>query len=264
MPDATGQGVLLWLAYDGTDFSGMAVQANARTVAGELTGAIRAMDPRASALRNVSRTDRGVHALCQVVSFDTLKDISSRGWVLGLTGHLPETIAVLRAAKAGFGFDPRGYVEHKTYRYRIFQSPVRDPFLDRTAWRIDQRLNHELMQAETECLLGTHDFAAFRGAQDQRCETTRTIHHAEWKRDLSDPRILWFEITGSGFLYHMVRIIVGTLLDVGRGRTNPGAVKTALASFQRNDLGMTAPPQGLFLTHVELTDRGHDAWPSVD
>jgi tRNA pseudouridine38-40 synthase len=264
MVDETGRGVLLWLAYDGTEFSGMAKQTNGRTVAGELEGAIRTMDPRASAVRNVSRTDRGVHALDQVVAFDTKKDISARGWLLGLTGHLPASIAIVRAASVPAGFEPRGHVVHKTYRYRILQSKVRDPFLDNSAWRIEQRLNLDLMRAEANDLVGTHDFAAFRGAQDQRPETNRTIFHATLQPDPADRRILWIEINGNKFLYHMVRIIVGTLVDVGRGRTNPGAVRTALASLNRNDLGMTAPPQGLFLSHIQLDEPVADAWPAAD
>jgi tRNA pseudouridine38-40 synthase len=264
MTSTTGHGVLLWLAYDGTPFSGMALQTNGRTVAGELLGAIHTMDPRASVPRQVSRTDRGVHALGQIVAFDTTKDISPRGWLLGLTKHLPSSIAVVRAARVPFGFDPRGYVVDKTYRYRILQSPVRDPFLDTSAWRIAQRLNHDLMNEETSDLLGTHDFRAFRGAQDLRSDTMRTIQCANWSRDSADPRALWFEIKGDRFLYHMVRIIVGTLVDVGRGRTNRGAVRTALASFRREDLGITAPAQGLFLSHIQLNNQGTEHWPSVD
>lgn len=257
-------GVLLWLAYDGTEFSGMARQANCRTIAGEVAGAIESMDPYASALRQVSRTDAGVHARGQIVTFDTSRDISNRGWVLGLTKQLPESIAVVGAASVPVLFDPRQHVLHKTYRYRVLQSPVRDPFLDRVAWRIDQRLSHDAMQQEASELLGTHDFAAFRGADDQRADTTRSVVRATWQQDPSDTRLWSFEITGDRFLFHMVRIIVGTLVDVGRGRTNRGAVRNAFASRQRNDLGMTAPAHGLELTHVQLDHFGTDRWPLVD
>lgn len=258
-------GVLLWLAYDGAEFAGMARQPHCRTVAGELAGAIETMDPRASALRQVSRTDAGVHARGQIVAFDSTREIASRGWVLGLTKQLPKSIAVVSAAMAPVGFEPRQHVQTKVYRYRVLQSRVRDPFLDRIAWRIDQRLNHEAMNREAADLIGTHDFAAFRGAADARTDTIRTIRRACWTRDVSDARLLCFEIEGDRFLYHMVRIIVGTLVDVGRGRTNPAAVQSALASLQRSDLGMTAPAMGLELTSVKLdylefTER----WPSVD
>jgi tRNA pseudouridine38-40 synthase len=257
-------GVLLWVAYDGTEFSGMAQQPNARTIAGELAGAIETMDPRASKVRQVSRTDAGVHAREQLVSFDTTREISNRGWVLGLTQQLPASIAVVGAATVPTQFDPRRHVISKTYRYRILQSKVRDPFLDRVAWRVDQRLNHDLMQQAALDLIGTHDFAAFRGAADQRPETSRRIEQAQWQLDAADSRVLNFDITGDRFLFHMVRIIVGTLVDIGRGRTNPRAVQTALASLRRNDLGMTAPPHGLELMHVELNDFGSARWPRVD
>lgn len=258
-------GVVLWLAYDGAEFAGMARQKNCRTVGGELTGAIETMDPRASALRQVSRTDAGVHARGQIVAFDSTREISSRGWVLGLTKQLPKSIAVIAAAAAPVGFDPRRHVQAKVYRYRVLQSRVRDPFLDRIAWRIEQRLNHDAMNREAEDLIGTHDFAAFRGAADGRTDTARTILRAAWSRDASDPRLWCFEIEGDRFMYHMVRIIVGTLVDVGRGRTNPTAVRSALASLQRTDLGMTAPAMGLELTSVKLDDHDiTERWPSVD
>jgi len=257
-------GVLLKLAYDGREFSGMAQQPHARTIAGELAGAIETMDPHANAPRQVSRTDAGVHARGQRVAFDTTRDIPSRGWVLGLTRQLPDAIAVVAAASVPVGFDPRRHALQKTYRYRILHSPVRDPFLDRTAWRIEQGLNQDCVQREAQDLLGSHDFAAFRGATDERTDTTRTIRSADFRRDTADPRVWNFDITGNRFLYHMVRIIVGTLVDVGRGRTNPGAVRSALASRHRSDLGMTAPAHGLELMHVELDECGTDEWPQVD
>jgi tRNA pseudouridine38-40 synthase len=255
---------MLWIAYDGTGFSGMARQANSRTIGGELAGAIETMDPYASAIRQVSRTDAGVHAHGQVITFDTSRSITNRGWVLGLTKQLPDSIAIVGAASVPVGYDARQHVRNKTYRYRILQSRVRDPFLDRVAWRIEQRLNHDAIQQEALDLLGTHNFAAFRGAADQRDDTTRSILRTHWYADPAIPNLWNFDIVGDGFLYHMVRIIVGTLIDVGRGRTNQGAVRSALASLQRTDLGMTAPPQGLELLHIDLERVGADRWPPVD
>lgn len=257
-------GVLLWLAYDGTAYAGMARQPNARTIAGEVAGAIEMMDPHASKLRQVSRTDAGVHARGQIAAFDTTREISNRGWVLGLTRQLPDDIAVVAAAAAPIGFEPRQHVRSKIYRYRVLQSRVRDPFLDHHAWRIDQRLNHDAITQEAADLVGNHDFAAFRGASDERTETTRNILRASWENDVVDRRVWYFEIEGDRFLYHMVRIIVGTLIDVGRGRTNPLAVRSALASHRREDLGMTAPAHGLELTRVNLDCDVNERWPSVD
>ena len=255
------RGVLLWVAYDGSHFHGMARQPHQRTVAGELEGAIATLDPHATPIRQVSRTDAGVHARGQIVAFDTSMQIPPRGWICALSAELPAEIALISASSVEAGFDPRDHVVSKTYRYRLLQSPVRDPFLERRAWRIHERLNHEHLRKESAALITTANFAAFRASADSRSCTTRTIASAQFSEDSSDSRCLWFEIRGQAFLYHMVRIIVGTLVDVGRGRLPLGTIASALASCRRSDLGVTAPPDGLFLDHVELDQQGKDRWP---
>lgn len=254
-------GVLLKVAYDGRNYSGLAIQSNANTVAAELTKAVRTMDPEASSLRVCSRTDAGVHARGQYVVFDTNQRIGMRGWVLGLSGELPGDVAVLSAARVAPQFQPSKHALSKTYHYWVLQGTVRDPFLDSRSWRVFERLNHERMQREANDLIGTHDFRAFRGRSDFRTETTRTIFAASVRPVLHHPRLLEISITGSAFLYHMVRIIAGTLVDVGRGRRQPGAVRRALEAGDRLLLGMTAPAEGLFLDAIELDDRGEDEWP---
>ncbi len=254
-------GVLLTVAYDGALYSGWAQQANARTIAGELEGAVREMDPRAGAARGVSRTDAGVHARGQLASFDTRLDVPPRGWALGLAPHLPREISVVEAARVPAGFDPRGHVTGKTYRYLLLRSPTRDPFLERRAWRVGHRLNQKLIQPELDALVGEHDFAAFRGSADQRTDTVRRILRAEVRSVGSDPRCWQIEIEGNRFLYHMVRIIVGTVVDVARGHLQPGAMRRALASHRRDDLGATAPPGGLYLERVDLDFEVSDRWP---
>lgn len=253
--------MLLTLAYDGRRFSGWARQANARTIAGELEGALRAVDPRASAARGVSRTDRGVHARQQKAAFDTTRDIAPRGWALALGPHLPDEISVVGASRVPVGYDPRRHAVSKGYRYVLFRSETRDPFLAHRAWRIEYRLNQPLMQAEAATLLGEHDFAAFRSAADTRAETIRRITRAELRPALGDPRCVELLIEGNRFMHNMVRIIAGTLVDVGRGRLPPGTVTRALESRRRDDLGMTAPPDGLYLDAIELDAEGEDAWP---
>jgi tRNA pseudouridine38-40 synthase len=256
-------GVLLTLAYDGSSFSGFAAQNNtAHTVAATLKAAILAMDPTAGSLRVASRTDAGVHARGQVVSFDSGLRIASRGWLLGLSGHLPPTVAVQSVARVQPGFNPSRTAIAKTYRYSILRGTVRDPFLHGRAWRVHDALDLDLMRAEAQALLGTHDFIAFRGSSDQRTTTTRTISVSEIRELPSEPRRIVFEIRGDRFLYHMVRIIVGTLVDVARGNIPPGAVARAQRSGARTDLGMTAPPDGLCLEHIELAESGHDHWPN--
>jgi tRNA pseudouridine38-40 synthase len=256
-------GVLLTLAYDGSSFSGFVAQNNtAHTVAAVLSTAISRMDPGANRLRVASRTDAGVHARGQIASFDSMLKIASRGWLLGLSAHLPPQVAVQRVARVQPNFNPSKAALAKTYRYLILRGTVRDPFLQGRAWRVHDPLDLELMRKEAEALLGTHDFAAFRGAPDKRATTTRTISVAELREVPGQPRCIAFEIRGDRFLYHMVRIIVGTLVDVGRGRCEPGAIARAQASGERTDLGMTAPPDGLCLDNIELADSGHDEWPN--
>lgn len=253
--------MLVSVAYLGTDFSGFARQPTARTVAGELDGAVRAVDERASLVRGVSRTDAGVHARDQRVAFDACLDIPPRGWALALARHLPSSIAIWRAATVPAGYDPRAHATGKVYRYAIHQGPVRDPFLDDRAWRIDERLNHAGLRAEAQALVGEHDFAAFRSSSDERSDTRRVLTRLDLHENPEDSRQLAIEVEGRAFMHNMVRIIVGTLVDVARGRLAPGACSRALASRDRRDLGITAPAHGLCLDRVRLDVEGEDAWP---
>lgn len=253
-------GVLLTVAYDGTSFSGFARQPNARTIAGELDGAVRSIDPRATLIRGASRTDAGVHAYGQVVAFDTDKVIPPRGWVLGLTRELPDAIAIRGASYVAAGYDPRRHAVRKTYRYVVLRSEVRDPFLQHRVWRVADRLNQQAMIDELQLLLGQHDFTAFRSSSDERTDTVRTIFRAELQ---NSGNCLEFVIEGDRFMHRMIRIIAGTVIDVGRSRLAGGAITRALRSGSRADLGMTAPAQGLCLDRVTLDDEGREAWPPL-
>jgi tRNA pseudouridine38-40 synthase len=254
-------GVLLTVAYDGGTFSGFALQPSARTVAGELTGAVRALDPRASSLRGTSRTDAGVHAHGQRVAFDSELDIPVRGWALGLAAHLPKEIAVVAAARVEPGFEPRRHVRSKTYRYVLLESPVRDPFLEGRVWRQSERLNQIAMTEAAAHLVGEHDFKGFRGAADEREETVRRLFRVEVRRARTDDRILEIVVEGDRFLYRMVRIIAGTLVDVGRGRFAPDVTLRGLQSKSRTELGVTAPPEGLYLDEIVLDVAVAESWP---
>ncbi len=258
---STPFGILLTVAYDGRHFSGFARQPHARTIAGELDGAVRAIDPRASLVRGSSRTDAGVHALAQRVAFDSELPIAPRGWAHALARELPREIAVLRAARVAAGFEPRHHALAKTYRYLVLESEVRDPFLEGRAWRTPDRLNHALMQAEALALCGSHDFSAFRSSADTRPDPVRRIFRAEVRSRLHNARVIEIEIEGDRFMHRMVRIIAGTLVDVGRGRLEAGAISRAIASGNRRDLGMTAPADGLYLVASKLADEGQDSWP---
>lgn len=255
------RGVLLTVAYDGTPFSGFARQPEARTVAGELDGAVRSIDPRASLVRGASRTDAGVHARGQRVAFDTVMAIPPRGWAMALARELPDQIAIVGAAEVELGYEPRHHALRKTYRYVVFESAVRDPFLEHRVWRLADRLNHQLMADEASTLVGTHDFRAFRSSSDERQDTVRQILRTSVHTSTGQRGCVELEVEGDRFMHRMVRIIAGTLVDVGRGRLSPGAVSRALDSGAREDLGVTAPPDGLFLERIVLDDPGNNPWP---
>jgi tRNA pseudouridine38-40 synthase len=254
-------GVLLTVAYDGRPFAGFARQPNARTVAGELDGAVRAIDEYATLVRGASRTDAGVHAHGQRVAFDAKRELAARNWVLALNAQLPSEIAVSRAALVEAGFQPRYRATHKLYRYVLFESAVRDPFHDGRAWRVDA-LDHERMMRAAGPLVGEHDFAAFRAASDERKDTVRKLFRIEVRRRPGEPRVSEILVEGTGFLHRMVRIIVGSLVDVGRGKLDPSVLESALLNRDRTSLGITAPPDGLYLDRMALDDDGRDAWPA--
>jgi tRNA pseudouridine38-40 synthase len=255
-------GVLLEVAYDGTEFHGWAAQPGARTVEETLRGAVLALDPGASRLRGTSRTDAGVHAEGQLVGFDTGREIPARGWTLGLNQHLPEDVAVRASRAVPPGFSPRFASRGKRYRYRVMVDPVRDPRWRTRAWRVSD-VDPIAMRREGEAALGTHDFAGFRSAGDERAITVRTLTRVDVEHDGADPRLLSVVVEGDAFLYNMVRILVGTMVDAGRGRLQPGAVARALEARERRLAGITAPAHGLVLeqVHVELPEGTGERWP---
>lgn len=256
--------ILLTIAYDGALFSGWAHQPSARTVAGEVLGAIQAIDPKVSGLRGASRTDAGVHARGQLAAFEPSLAIPPKGWALSLAAHLPREIAIRAVACAPTGVEPRHQALWKRYRYLILRDAVRDPFWEGKAWRWSGAIDLERMRLEGHLLIGTRDFAAFRSAADTRTNTVRTLSSVTIEPLAHDSRVVAIDVVGTGFLHNMVRIIAGTLMDVGRGRLSPGAVTRALASRRRADLGTTAPPDGLYLEHIEHAIPITEAWPSAD
>jgi tRNA pseudouridine38-40 synthase len=259
--DERKRGVLLEVAYDGTAFHGWAAQKETRTVEETLRGAVLAMDPGASDLRGASRTDAGVHAEGQAVAFDTTREISAQGWVLGLNQHLPEDVAVRRARSIPPEYVPRFSARGKRYRYRILVDSVRDPHWRTRAWRVSD-LELAPLRAEGLSAVGTHDFAGFRGSSDARPNTVRTITRVEVETEAAG-RVLGIVVEGTAFLYNMVRILVGTMVDVARARIDAGAVARALASRSRSDAGTTAPAHGLVLERVDLVlpDTIGPSWP---
>ncbi len=261
LPAALPRGVLLQVAYDGTAFHGWAAQGGVRTVEETLRGAVLVMDPRAGSLRGVSRTDAGVHAEGQLVAFDVAREIPARGWVLGLNQHLPEDVSVRSACAVPPTYAPRFVARGKRYRYRVLVDPIRDPTWRSRAWRVSE-VDRNLMATEAILACGTHDFAGLRSAGDERTNTVRTLSRVAIESE-ADPRIVAVVVEGNAFLYNMVRILVGTMVDVARGRLEPGALARAITTRNRGVAGTTAPAHGLVLEHVDVTlpeDAG-ERWP---
>jgi tRNA pseudouridine38-40 synthase len=233
-------------------------------VAGELLGAIRAMDPRVGEVRGASRTDAGVHARGQIAAFDPSRTIEPKGWALGLSAHLPGEITIRHAAYTTLGAQPRFSALRKRYRYLILRDPLRDPFWEGRALRFSHQLDIHKLRAEAALLVGTHDFAAFRSSSDERTNTVRTIEEVHVEHLEGDSRVLAIDVTGSGFMHNMVRIIAGSLLDVARGKLPEGAIARAIQSHSRGDLGMTAPAHGLYLENIEHKLAVENGWPYHD
>lgn len=251
-----GRTLLLRLAYDGTRFSGWQVQPGRRTVQGVLAEAITAVSGEEVLPKGSSRTDAGVHAVDQVVGFSTAKDHLPAVWRRALNAHLPEDVAVLTAEEVAAGFDPVAAAVSKRYRYRIHDFISRPVLARSLVWRWKSPLDVAAMQAGGASLVGEHDFSSFENPSSPRLSKVRRITAIEVGRqqggDATPDAEVWVEVEGSGFLYNMVRIIVGTLVMVGCGKRPPGWVAEVLAARRRAAAGPTAPPQGLSLLRIDL------------
>lgn len=239
--------VALTLEYDGTDLCGWQRQANGPTVQEHLERALESMMGAPTAATGASRTDARVHARGQVAHADLRRPIPLHGLVRGLNGALPPSIAVLEAREVAADFHARFCARAKDYRYLIDLRPVRSPLDRHRAWH-RPGLAPEPMRAAAIHLVGEHDFAAFRAAGCSARTTTRRIHRVAIEPAGEDR--LAIDVRGNAFLRNMVRILAGTLAEVGRGKLGPGDIRDILASRDRARAGQTAPPQGLTLVRV--------------
>ena len=240
--------IRLVVEYDGTQLCGWQRQANGPTVQGHLEEALGKLLAHEAAVTGASRTDAGVHARGQVASFRTARTIPLHGIRRGLNSLLPRQIAVRDAAEVPDDFHPRFSATGKHYRYTILARPDRSPRWRDRAWHHPEPLSIEAMAAAAAPLLGEHDFAAFRAAGCTAATTTRRLDAIELSAP--DPERLVLDVRGNAFLRNMVRILVGTLAEVGAGRRHPGQVAEILASRDRTRAGITAPPHGLELMEV--------------
>jgi tRNA pseudouridine38-40 synthase len=238
----------LTIAYDGTDFAGWQRQAADRTVQATVEDALAPIEGRPIVITGSGRTDAGVHAAGQVASVALESTIANDTLQRALNATLPPDVRIMRVEDAPAGFNARFDARSKTYHYAIHCGSVLPPLRRRLVWHVKQPLAVHSMNAAAALLIGAHDFATFQAAGG---EVVTTVRELSVSRITSRGEDVLYEVTGSGFLRHMVRNIVGTLVDVGRGRRSVDEVRTILAARDRGRASATAPPQGLTLWEVE-------------
>jgi tRNA pseudouridine38-40 synthase len=237
--------------YDGTNFNGLQFQCDLRTVAGELERALSTIFAEPIKISSAGRTDAGVHASGQVVSFTSVRTFPHERLALALNANLPGDISVRHASVVPDGFSARFDAEARTYEYRIVNRPMPSAAERRFAHHVHRPMDLALLEAAAQDVIGEHDFVAFCGVLPEHGGTVRTVHSIEVTRTLD--RIV-LRIAGRGFLHRMVRITVGTLVEIATGRRPPDDIPKLIAAKDRRLAGYTAPAAGLSLVGVRYRD----------
>ncbi len=243
----------LTLAYDGTGLVGWQRQAAGSSVQGLLEDALQQLAGEHVTVIGAGRTDAGVHALGQAASFALDRAIGPDTLVRALNARLPDTVRVLAAEEAPAAFHARFGAQAKTYRYRMWHGDVISPFEQRYAWHVKGALDVDQMDVAARVIEGQHDFAAFQASGGAAHTTERRVSRSRITlagRVTGSGRVIVYEVSGDGFLRHMVRNVVGTLVEIGLGRHSADWIGEVLESRDRTRAGPTAPPGGLFLVRV--------------
>lgn len=262
--------IRLTLAYDGTNYCGWQVQSNGPSIQAAVEKAIYKLTGEKSAVFSAGRTDSGVHALGQVANFHTTSRIPPGNWRQALQAHLPQDIVILDSAEVPQHFHSTFSAVKKRYRYVIHNVRARLPFLRNYTYHIWKHLNAAAMHEAGQVLLGKHDFRSFETDWPNKVTSVRTVmevtisrHHGwpVWSQSSSlretpgpsgeEGEFIWMDIVADGFLYNMVRSIMGTLINVGRGTWTPADIERVLQAQQRSVAGNTAPASGLYLVQVD-------------
>ncbi|MCH5265104.1 MAG: tRNA pseudouridine(38-40) synthase TruA [Lachnospiraceae bacterium] len=251
--------IRLTIAYDGTAYCGWQMQDGAATVEGAVKEALEQLLGEPVEVAGASRTDAGVHAMGNVAVFDTETKIPPEKIALAVNRYLPEDIRVQKSEEVAPDFHPRYCDSTKTYEYTITNTPIPIPTLRRYSHHVYGVLKVDAMQEAAGIFTGTHDFSAFCAAGSQVKSKVRTIYDVRVEEiplplEMQGSQIR-IRVSGSGFLYNMVRILVGTLLEVGRGRRTAASVEEALQSGERSQAGPTAPACGLMLVGIEYGEN---------
>ena len=259
-PNDGNRRILLRVAYDGTNYHGWQLQPGADTVEGELNRAISGLTREDIQVIGASRTDAGVHALGNIAVFDTSSRIPPEKFAYALNQRLPEDIVIQESAEVESDFHPRHCASRKTYEYTILNRTFPLPQYRHMAHFEYGGLDIQAMQKACGAFVGEHDFAAFCSAKAQVQTTVRTIYSLEVVQQplTAGGQLLIIRVQGNGFLYNMVRIIAGTLLEIGKGRINPEQVGEIIASRDRGMAGPTATARGLKLVSIEIDKDNFD------
>ncbi len=241
--------IKLTIEYDGKDFNGWQKQPDKLNIQGTIEQAIERITGEKVDLNASGRTDAGVHAIGQVANFKTNYELPIEKWPLALNANIKKSIVIKSAEEVEERFHSRLSCKRKTYRYVINNSKYGTAIYRYLETHIPQKLDIEKMQQAVKHFEGEHDFKAFKASGTSSKSSVRTIYKAEVLQ-MPDERI-YIELTGSGFLYNMVRIISGTLVEVGLGKIEPNAIPSIIDSKQRERAGKTLPPNGLYLLNVE-------------
>jgi tRNA pseudouridine38-40 synthase len=239
--------------YEGTNFAGWAAQPGARTVEGTLAEALRVVLRHSVKMGVAGRTDAGVHASGQVVSFEADTGLEPSAVAYKTTAVLPEDLALRRCVAADGGFDARKDARSRTYEYLIVNAPVRSPLMRRRAVYVARKLDFELLQNAAELVLGTHDFRAFTPSRTYHVRFERVVKESAWRRK---GELLLFSITADSFLYGMVRTLVGTMLEVADGGRRMASFERLLSGGERSEAGPALASRGLTLVGVEYENLG--------
>ena len=241
--------IKLLIEYDGTNYQGWQVQPKGRTIQGVLEEKIGLLTGEPVQLFGSGRTDSGVHALGQVAHFKTQNRMDIHTIQRALNSLLPHDIVIQKVEEVDEGFHARKHSKSKVYEYRILNRNLRSAFHRGYVWYIPQKLNLAEMKKATQSLIGEHDFSSFRSVGTPTRTAVRRVIRAEWKRGRDG--LIRFEIEANGFLKQMVRAIIGTLVEIGKGRMKATEIRKILNSKDRKKAGPTAPAQGLFLKEVK-------------
>lgn len=239
--------LLVTIRYDGSAYHGYQVQSNALTVQEVFQNAVQKVFGKRLDVKGCSRTDSGVHANMYCISFDTDMNISNESVILALNTYLPEDVAAYDCKEVDMDFHPRYNCKSKEYIYKIYNGKYRNPFYAKYALWYRWNIDAEYLNNEAQAFVGKYDYSGFCSIKSDVEDTVKEIYFCKvWRED----DFVFFKVCGDGFLYNMVRIMVGTLLFVSEGKIKSGELKSIILSKDRKKAGKTAPPQGLYLNNV--------------